>query len=365
MKRAICLLLTGCLAFSLAACAKSEPQQETTAELPKTETTAPESSVSEETEEQKESIDYLVLVNKLNKLPDGWEDALETVTVTNSVGDEVEVEKKTYNAYLHLKDDLENNDGIYLELDSGRRTVAEQQDIMDRFKEKYGEDYAAKTVAQPGFSEHHTGLAIDLYFRVKNENGTFTDVYNNEDMVLYPEIWAKIHERMTDYGFILRYLEGSEHLTGYGYEPWHLRYVDSAATAADIMNRGITLEEYLGAVRSYPVSVDLGSSELYSDEELNEAVVQIKCRFASWGGCELHAIRYDGDEADNEENREWLSSMNAGAEYVDVAKFVIDFHSPLIGNISWDADVEYTDYEFWLARTEDGGWDIACIGQQE
>ena len=188
MRRAICLLLTGCLALSLAACAKSDPQQETTAEMTQTETTAPETSVSEETEEQK-SIDYLVLVNKLNKLPEGWEESLETVAVTNSVGDEVEVEKKTYYAFLHLKDDLENNNGIYIELDSGRRTVAEQQDIMDRFKEKYGADYAAKTVAQPGFSEHHTGLAIDLYFRVKNENGTFTDVYHNEDMVLYPEIW--------------------------------------------------------------------------------------------------------------------------------------------------------------------------------
>ena len=74
MRRAICLLLTGCLALSLAACAKSDPQQETTAEMTQTETTAPETSVSEETEEQK-SIDYLVLVNKLNKLPEGWEES--------------------------------------------------------------------------------------------------------------------------------------------------------------------------------------------------------------------------------------------------------------------------------------------------
>ena len=76
-------------------------------------------------------IDYLALVNKLNPLPEGWEDALETVTITNSVGDEVEVEKKAYDAYLALKEDLEKNDGIYLELDSARRSVAAQQDIMD------------------------------------------------------------------------------------------------------------------------------------------------------------------------------------------------------------------------------------------
>ena len=179
-------------------------------------------------------IDYLALVNKLNPLPDGWEDALETVTITNSVGDEVEVEKKAYDAYLALKEDLEENEGIYLELDSARRSVAAQQDIMDRFIEKYGADYAAKTVATPGYSEHHTGLALDLYFKLKDDNGEFTDVYYNEDMVRYPEIWEKIHARLADYGFILRYLEGREHITGYGYEPWHIRYIDSPEIAKEI-----------------------------------------------------------------------------------------------------------------------------------
>jgi D-alanyl-D-alanine carboxypeptidase len=89
-------------------------------------------------------IDYLALVNKLNALPKDWEGALQTVTITNSVGDEVEIEAKAYDAYLALKKDLEENDGIYLELDSARRTVAAQQEIMDRFIEKYGADYAAK-----------------------------------------------------------------------------------------------------------------------------------------------------------------------------------------------------------------------------
>ena len=64
------------------------------------------------------SIDYLALVNKLHPLPDGWEEALQTVTITNSVGDKVEVEKKAYEAWLQLKADLEENDGIYPELDS-------------------------------------------------------------------------------------------------------------------------------------------------------------------------------------------------------------------------------------------------------
>lgn len=366
MKKTFSLILTGCMLLTLASCSKAKPQQETTSDqTTQTEAvteTATQPQETEDQETQQEGIDYLVLVNKLNKLPDGWEETLETVTVTNSVGDTVEVEKKTYDAYLLLKDDLEKNDGIYLELDSGRRTVAEQQDIMDRFIEKYGADYAAKTVAQPGYSEHHTGLAIDLYFRLKGDDGSFTDVYYNEDMVQYPEIWNKIHSKLADYGFILRYISGSEHITGYGYEPWHLRYVDSTEIANVIMSGNLTLEEYLGVVEPGRVLLIMEISSLYSMEEMMDAVVQIKCLFASWEGCELREIRYAGDDACNEENLEWLNSLGDGYDYKELMKFVIDFHSPEDGGDIWMADYDYTDYEFWLGRNEKGGWDIVSYG---
>ena len=268
-------------------------------------------------------IDYLALVNKLNSLPEGWEGALQTVTVTNSVGDEVEVETKAYDAYLALKEDLEENEGIYLELDSARRSVAAQQDIMDRFIEKYGADYAAKTVATPGFSEHHTGLALDLYFKLKGDDGTFTDVYYNEDMVQYPEVWEKIHARLADYGFILRYLNGKEHITGYGYEPWHIRYLDDVNMAMEITEEGLTLEEYLIGTKAPDVTIDLGKSEIFTEEDLSEAIVQIKCAFASWEGCELHSIRYSGDENCTEENLRWLNELNGDGNYTQVAEFLM------------------------------------------
>ena len=363
MKKIICLILSGCMTLALASCKNEDPVQETAGQIELTETTGSDATEPFVSETQKESIDYLILVNNLNKLPEGWEDSLETVSVTNSVDDTAVVEKKTYNAFLHLKDDLENNEGVCIELDSGYRSVAEQQDIMNSFTEKYGADYAAKTVAKPGYSEHHTGLAVDLYLRFKNGDGTFSDVYYNEDMVLYPEVWEKVHAKLAEYGFILRYPEGSEHITGYGYEPWHIRYVDSAVIAKDIMTKGITLEEYLGAVRSAPVTVDLGSSDIYSDEELNEAVIQIKCRFASWGGCELHAVRYDGDDANTEENLEWLNTLGEVHEYSQIAKFAVDFHTPGVGSIAWNPDEEYIGYEFWLARTDEGGWDIVSMGE--
>jgi len=312
-------------------------------------------------------IDYMVLVNKLNSLPEGWEEALETVTVTNSVGDEVEVEKKAYEAYLLLKNDLEENDGIYLELDSARRSVAAQQEIMDRFIEKYGADYAAKTVATPGYSEHHTGLALDLYFRVENEDGTFRDVYYNEDMTKpeYGGLWNTIHSRLADYGFILRYLKGKEYITGYGYEPWHIRYIDNAETAKGIMSQpGMTLEVWLGAAADAGVTVDYGASELYTPEELEEAAVQVKCRFASFAGCELHSLRYAGDACSSEDNLAWMNELDDGKNYVQVAAFLSDFHSPTHPgeDTAWETDQEYSDWEWWLARTADGGWQLLTWG---
>ena len=185
-------------------------------------------------------IDYLVLVNKENALPETWEDEMEIVHMTNSLGDDVEVEKKAYDAYLNLKEALAAEDDVHIDLDSAYRSVAEQQRIVEDFTERYGEDYVKQYVAVPGFSEHHTGLALDLYLNIDGE-----DVYMNEDMVNYPEVWAKIHAKLADHGYILRYPEGKEDITGYSYEPWHIRYLDDPELAREITEQGLTLEEYL------------------------------------------------------------------------------------------------------------------------
>lgn len=304
-------------------------------------------------------IDYKVLVNKLYALPDDWEEKLETVHVTNSVGDDVEVEVKTYEAYLKLKEDLEK-DGIYIDMDSARRTVAEQQKIMDDFTEKYGEAYAKKTVAQPGHSEHHTGLAVDLYLIVNGK-----DVTENEDLVQYPQIWEKIHERLADYGFILRYLEDKEHVTGYGYEPWHIRYIDDEKTAAEIMGEGVTLEGYLGTAVDTKVVIDYGTSEAFTLDELVEAAIQIKCNFAAWKGCELYRLTYCGDEENMEETVAWLNSLNEGANYVKAAEFRMDLHTSPAGNEGLAPNKEVKDYPWWLGLTEDGDWEVAKYGDGE
>ena len=182
-------------------------------------------------------------------------------------------------------------------------------------------------------------------------------------MVQYPEIWEKIHAKLADYGFILRYLEGKEHITGYGYEPWHIRYVDDVDIAKQIMSQpGMTLEVWLGAVNDPELTIDYGTSALYTQEELEEAAVQIKCRFASFAGCELHALRYAGDEANSAENLEWLNGLDEGKNYAQAIEFLSDFHSPVEAIGAWEPDTEYTDYQWWLARSAGGGWQLLSWG---
>ena len=111
------------------------------------------------------------------------------------------------------------------------------------------------------------------------------------------------------------------------------------------------------------VQVDYGDSALFTQEELEEAVQAIQEKFAGFEGCELHSIRYAGDEAVNPEDLAWLNSLADGAEYTQAAEFLMDFHSPVEdGPFAWEPDAEYTDYQWWLARSEGGGWDVVSWG---
>ena len=186
-----------------------------------------------------DGIDYLTLVTHGHRLPEDWEEKVPMETFVNGQGYEVTIEKRAYDAYMKLKDELEK-EGIYVDVDTGYRSVAEQIEFTQRFRERYGYEYTKNTVAVPGYSEHHTGLAIDLYLIVDGK-----PVIYNEDLVKYTDIWAKIHEKLARYGFILRFMEGKEDITKFGYEPWHIRYVGEEP-AKEITEKGITLEEYLG-----------------------------------------------------------------------------------------------------------------------
>ena len=186
-----------------------------------------------------DNTNFLTLVNKSNPIPEGWEDTVDIITVNNYIGEESKIEANTYDHFLLLRDELLNQD-IQIELDSVYRSVEEQQELWDYFVEEKGEEYAKTYAAAPGYSEHHTGLAVDI-FVVKDGK----QIRDNEEMIADKADFAKIHELLPKYGFILRYPQGKEDITGYAYEPWHFRNVGDREIAEYIMSHGLTLEEYL------------------------------------------------------------------------------------------------------------------------
>jgi D-alanyl-D-alanine carboxypeptidase len=197
---------------------------------------------TEENQKQNAKYDYLVLVNKQHKLPEDWEANVELVETKNAFGETIKVEKEALKKYNELRDAL-LEEGVDIELDSAYRSVSRQEELWKEFEEEYWIDYTQKYVAVPWYSEHNTALAIDICIKKDWEL-----IYDNDEMTEEREIFAKVHEKLADYWFILRYLEGKDDITWYGYEPWHLRYIRDVDVAKEIMEKWLTLEEYLGEV---------------------------------------------------------------------------------------------------------------------
>lgn len=118
---------------------------------------------------------------------------------------------------------------------SGYRSYQMQDKL---YKEYKAQDANADTYsARPGHSEHQTGLAFDIgsVESARDFTISFGDTTEGE--------W--LAQNAHKYGFIIRYPEGKTHITGYQYEPWHVRYV-GVKIAQEILNKKITLEEYIG-----------------------------------------------------------------------------------------------------------------------
>ena len=126
-------------------------------------------------------------------------------------------------------------EGMYLLLNSGYRSYEEQEKIYQETEQKYGGAYAAEYVATPGASEHQTGLGIDM---------TSQSVVDKQRLVFGDTTEYKwIVENCAKYGFIVRFTEGTDGITGISHEPWHLRYVGKKV-AKEIKDQNWTLEEY-------------------------------------------------------------------------------------------------------------------------
>ncbi len=146
--------------------------------------------------------------------------------------------------FNELRKDL-LSEWVDIELDSAYRSFSIQNEFFEKFKEEYGEEYASNYAAHAGYSEHHTWLALDICLKKEN----WEIISENHEMIVELWVFDKVHKKLGDYGFILRYPDWKDNITWYSYEPWHLRYIWDVNIAKEIMENWLTLEEYLNNVR--------------------------------------------------------------------------------------------------------------------
>ncbi|GEN53014.1 M15 family metallopeptidase [Halobacillus faecis] len=181
-----------------------------------------------------------VVVNKNRKLPGDY--VPEDLTVPNvpfyfqEDHPKKQMREEAARALEELFEAAEG-DGIELVAASGYRSYERQKRIYERNVEVYGKEETDTFSAQPGTSEHQTGLAMDVTsaqvaFKLEQSFGETTEGE-----------WLADHAH--EYGFIIRYREGAKDITGYMYEPWHLRYVGKEVSS-DVHEQAVTLEEFFG-----------------------------------------------------------------------------------------------------------------------
>lgn len=171
-----------------------------------------------------------VIVNKKRPLPSGF--VPEGLTSVDGVNLKAEAAR----AVEQLMTDAEKSQ-VQFKVISGYRSYQSQQSVYQSYVRTDGQADADTYSARPGYSEHQTGLVADL----GNINGScdleicFANTAGGKWLV----------EHAHEYGFIIRYLESKTPVTGYQYEPWHIRYVGKEL-ASEIKNSGQTMEEFFG-----------------------------------------------------------------------------------------------------------------------
>lgn len=127
------------------------------------------------------------------------------------------------------------DEGIYLVLGSGYRSYNYQKTLYDNYVARDGEEAANRYSAKPGYSEHQTGLAVDIsdYSQQNFLKQNFENTSEGK--------W--LFENSYKYGYVLRYLKDKEDITGYMYEPWHYRYIGKKE-ALEVKESNLSLEEY-------------------------------------------------------------------------------------------------------------------------
>ena len=153
-------------------------------------------------------MNYLILVNPLHRIPADYCDNLELVEMRGYDDEIFQVEKQTAAQFRKLQNETAQK-GIEILLSSAYRSVEKQQAIKEELTAEYGEEYGKQFVAAPGYSEHHTGLALDFVAKI---DGKW--LIENKEIFDRAEELQPVYDILPRYGFILRYLQGKEEITG-------------------------------------------------------------------------------------------------------------------------------------------------------
>ena len=157
------------------------------------------------------------------------------VKISNSYGwgTDNQATEKTLNAFIQMQQACKEETGITLMINSSYRSYNDQKEVYEYYQKLYDIDYADSIAARPGHSEHQTGLALDIFSYTDRIQKTFSEGKTYD--------WLK--DNSYKYGFIVRYPENKEDITGFNFESWHYRYVGKDI-AKTIYENDLTYEEY-------------------------------------------------------------------------------------------------------------------------
>ena len=173
----------------------------------------------------------LILVNKYSRLASDYVPE-DLVTVEPAYSNGGKLKSEVNDAFCDLVEAMWAETGLHLVNASPYRSYQTQKNLYARYRTQYSEATTDRFSARAGYSEHQTGLALDVIA----PGGTLNGFKNTQQFV-----WMR--DNAHRFGFILRYGDGMEYITGYKFEPWHYRYVGVEA-ATFIYENDLTFEEY-------------------------------------------------------------------------------------------------------------------------
>lgn len=174
---------------------------------------------------------------------------------------EIWLNKRAANAFNKMMAAFEKDTGIHdLTITSAYRDLKDQEEILQEKINLFGKEHALRWAMLPGYSEHHSGYAMDL--SIYTDEGKYVSYRGQED-------YSWINDNCYHYGFIRRYADEKEEITGVTNEEWHYRYV-GVPHAHIIMEKNFCLEEYIEYLKQYTfdekhldISCESGEYDIY------------------------------------------------------------------------------------------------------